>query len=303
VSARAVVAVVSWNTRELLARCLRSLEPDVRSGLAEVVVVDNGSTDGSRELVHEQFGWVRLIEPDENLGFGSAVNLAARESESEWVAASNADLEFEPGALARLIEAGESSERIGCVAPRLLLPDGSTQRSVYPFPSAAAYFAAALGLAGAKNPEQSAAVDWPVGAFVLFRRKAFEEVGGFDERQWMFAEDLDIGWRLARAGYERRYEPAAVVRHWESAATGAAFGAERTERTWAATYAWIARRRGPGRARLYAGCACTGTLLRMLFTRGRERERLRWWLRVHARGLRSGGTGAQGADAPYAAAP
>ncbi|MFL5828099.1 MAG: hypothetical protein ACJ76V_16380, partial [Thermoleophilaceae bacterium] len=66
----------------------------------------------------------------------------------------------------------------------------------------------------------------------------------------------------------------------------AAFGAERTERTWAATYAWIARRRGPVRARLYAACACAGTLVRMPFARGRERERLRWWLRLHARGLR-----------------
>ncbi len=85
---------------------------------------------------------------------------------------------------------------------------------------------------------------WAHGAFMLFRRSAFDAVGGFDERQWMYAEDIDIAWRLAEAGLGIGYEPAARVRHAGSAAAVQAFGDERSARHIRAVYAWMARRRG-----------------------------------------------------------
>ena len=100
-----------------------------------------------------------------------------------------------------------------------------------------------------------------------------DEVGGFDERQWLFAEDLDLGWRLRRAGWETRYEPSAVVDHHESAATAAAFGTARTERTQAETYAWLRRTRGAAIARTVAALNVAGAVAR------RDRR----WAAIHAR--------------------
>ena len=250
------VAVVSWNTRDLLVRCLASLETDVESSLASVWVVDNGSDDGSAEAARQAAPWAEVVEPGRNLGFGGAINLVAARTRSPWIAAANADVALEPGALDALLAAG-GDKRVACVAPRLLLPDGETQHSVYPFPTLAftAYLNLGLpvltpGLArwlcleGFWDPEQPREVPWAIGACLLLRRAAFEEAGAFDEASWMYAEDLDLGWRLRDRGWVTRYEPAARVRHHAAAATAPAFGEERTARFMAATYATIRRRRG-----------------------------------------------------------
>ena len=136
------VAVVSWNTRELLERCLVSLA----GAGGEVWVVDNGSVDGSVEMVRERFPGVRLELPRENLGFGRAVNWVSERSSSEWLVAANADVEVEAGALGALVTAGSALPRAGALAPRLILPDGSTQHSVHPFPTLPFTLAFNLGL-------------------------------------------------------------------------------------------------------------------------------------------------------------
>lgn len=258
-----VVAVVSWNTRDLLRECLRSLAPDVRDGLADVWVIDNGSTDGSRELVREQFPGVTLIESDRNLGFGVAVNEVAARTQSAWLVPANADVALKPGALGALLEVGRRPG-VGCVAPRLVTRDGTTQHSVHVFPPLylvtrsvpVGRISRRLGnrllLEGAWDEDRPRSVDWADGAFLVVRREAFEAVGGFDPRQWMYAEDVDLAWRLARAGWSTRYEPRAVVNHAVSAAAREAFGSERVPRQIAAIYSWIARRRGLGAARLCA---------------------------------------------------
>ena len=287
-SAEVTVAVVSWNTRELLERCLRSLEPEVRAGLAEVHVVDNGSSDGSAALVRERFDWASLDEPGENLGYGRAVNRVAARTSSEWIVASNADVEVEEGALARLLETGRSSGA-GTVAPRLILPDGSTQHSVYGFPTLPYLLAFNAGLyrvvpgLGDRllierhwDPERARTVPWAVGAFLLLRREAFDAAGGFDPAQWMYAEDVDLGWRLRRAGWRTHYEPAARVRHAAGAAARQAFGERPYERWMEATYDWIERRRGRPRRVAAALLNVAGAVAR------RDRD----WARVHRAGLR-----------------
>jgi N-acetylglucosaminyl-diphospho-decaprenol L-rhamnosyltransferase len=248
------IAVVSWNTRRLLERCLVSMRPDAERGLADVWVVDNGSTDGSAEMVEESFQWVTLVRAPENLGYGRAVNLVAERTSSAWVAPANADIELQPGSLERLLETGEATPRAGCIAPRLILPDGSTQASVQPFPSIRASLraagrggsATARASAEAERTGRASRVDWATGAFVLVPRAAWEAVGGFDARQWMYAEDLDLAWRLARAGCASWYDPEARVVHHLSVAAARAFGDEdsRAIRWMAANYRWLGRRRG-----------------------------------------------------------
>lgn len=303
------VAVVSWNTRELLRRCLASLEADARAGRADVWVFDNASSDGSADLVAAEFGWVTLVASNENLGFGRAVNAVVQQSGGEWIAASNADVELGPGALEALLAAGRADASLGAVAPRLLLDDSSTQHSVHPFPGVRVSVVLGLGLPrldraigdrlcleGFWDPERPRSVDWAHGAFLLVRRSAFEGVGGFDARQWMYAEDLDLGWRLARGGWRTRYEPAAAIRHVGAAATSQAFGEARAMRHMEAAYAWMARRRGVALARAHAAVniALIAPKLAVATALSRASPRRfaraaafhRHWARMHAIGLR-----------------
>lgn len=255
--AEVAVAVVSWNTRDLLRDCLRSLEADRRDGRAEVWVVDNGSTDGSSEMVAGEFPRVTLVAQDENLGFGPAINEVVRRTDTRWVAAANADIRVAQDALRLLLDAGARHPGAGAIAPRLLAPDGRTQDSVHRFPRAGVTAMQYLRVhrllprlgdrllfEGRWDTERPRAVDWALGAFLMLRRTALEAVGGFDPEQWLFAEDIDICWRLRSAGWETRYEPAAAVHHAGSAATGQAFSQELTGRQWAGVYAWMARHRG-----------------------------------------------------------
>jgi len=252
-----VVAVVSWNTRDLLDRCLQSLAPSVQSGTAEVWVVDNASTDGSAAMVRKSHPDVRLVDSQENLGYGRAVNLVAERTDSAWLVASNADVALRSGALERLLAAGEADAGAGVVAPRLVLPNGSTQHSVWGFPTIATTVVQNLGarlaprrlaerhaIRGGWDPDRAGRVPWAVGAFLLLRRRAWEQAGGFDPGQWMSAEDLELGWRMRVAGWATRYEPAAVVLHEESAATGEVWGADLPLHWQRCAYAWMVRRRG-----------------------------------------------------------
>ena len=272
-----VVVVVSWNTRELLGRCLESLHEDALSGLAEVWVVDNASTDGSPEAVAREHPWVRLVASDENLGYGRAVNLVAAQTDSPWLVASNADVALRPGALERLVAAGEADPGAGLLAPRLVLPDGSTQHSVWPFPSAFVHVMAnlppflvprrigdRLALFRMWDPGRARRVPWAIGAFLLVRRAAWERIGGFDPEQWMSAEDVDLGWRAREAGWATRYVPEAVVEHEESAAAGQMWGEDLPIHWQRCSYGWMERRFGRRRTVTVGLINLVGALLRLV---------------------------------------
>jgi GT2 family glycosyltransferase len=303
------VAIVSWNTRELLRRCLESFATEVDSGRCEVWVVDNASSDGSAEMVREAFPWVRLEASQENLGFGPAINRVANQTRTPWVGIANADIALQPGALDALLDAGASDPGAGAIAPRLILPDGSTQHSVFTFPtirstlvvaSGAGRLVKAIGqrnlLLGMFDAERPRRVPWAIAAFLLVRREAWHAIGGFDEHQWMYAEDLDIGWRLHKAGWATRYEPRARVEHESSASTDQAWGdAGKTERWQRSTYAWMLRRMGAPRTRATAAIQMAGQLTRLLWLEpaariaparfAQRRNAARWWIRLHKAGL------------------
>jgi GT2 family glycosyltransferase len=304
------VAVVSWNTRDLLANCLESLRAGHERGLADVWVIDNGSSDGSPALVRERFGWASLIESERNLGFGPAVNEVARRATAPWIAPANADIELAHDALDELLAAGERDPKAGIVAPRLVLPDGTTQHSVHCFPSLGSTvlgnlvverwsprIADRLCLMGHWDSERARRVDWAHGAFLLVRREAFDASGGFEEERWMYGEDVDLSWRLAERGWATRYEPAARVRHSVSASTEQAWGDDRKVREMVATYGWIEARRGWLAARAMAAiniaglgirAAVVGAVARLTGSEKARAEcrRLRWHLRLHKLGLR-----------------
>ncbi len=297
------IAVVSWNTRTLLAECLASIDRD----RAHVVVVDNASSDGSADMVRSEFPWVELIAPGDNLGFGPAVNLGTERARTPWIGISNADIALHPGALDALIAAGERDPRAGLIAPRLILPDGSTQHSVHAFPmlletvlqtlaverwSPAA--ADRLCVTGHWDGSRRRRVPWAHGAFLLARTEAWRAIGGFDPDQWMYAEDIDIGWRMRRAGWFTRYEPTAHVTHAESAAARQAWGDKRSRRSMDANYAWLARRRGAAYSRAVAAVNVAGTGARRAGfaaaarltgspAHAAERDRWRWHMRLHRR--------------------
>jgi N-acetylglucosaminyl-diphospho-decaprenol L-rhamnosyltransferase len=294
---RVAVVVVSWNTRELLDRCLTSLEPNVDAGLAEVWVVDNASSDASAELVRERHPRVRLIASDENLGFGRAINLAAARTATPWLAVSNADVALRPGALARLVASGDADAGAGIIAPQLVHPDGITQHSVWAFPTIVATLAQNAGprltprdladrlaVPGAWNSERARRVPWAVGAFLLVRRRAWDEVGGFDPTQWMSAEDLDLGWRMREAGWATRYEPRAVIDHAESSAAGQVWGEGLRVHWQRCAYGWMLRRRGRLCTASMGLLNFLGSALRLALAlpraHGELRGRARWTL-VH----------------------
>lgn len=303
------VAVVSWNTRDLLRRCLASFEPERER--CEVWVVDNASTDGSAEMVRDEFPWVKLEASRENLGFGPAVNLVASRSRAAWVGVANADIALRPGALDALLAAADSDPGAGAIAPRLVLPDGSAQHSVFTFPTIASTLVVASGigralpsigernlLIGMFDADRPRRVPWAIAAFLLVRRAAWDAIGGFDEHQWMYAEDLDVGWRLHRAGWATRYEPRAHVEHESSASTDQAWGdAGKTERWQRSTYAWMLRRLGAPRTRAVAAIQIAGQAARLVWlvpaarmAPGRYAQRrnaARWWIGLHRAGLES----------------
>jgi N-acetylglucosaminyl-diphospho-decaprenol L-rhamnosyltransferase len=279
----------------------------VQNGVAEVYVVDNHSTDGSIAAARAAAPWARVIDSGRNVGFGTAVNQVAARARGEWLLAANADTALEPGALDSMLSAAERAS-VGCVAPRLVLPDGATQHSVHPFPTVPFTLAFNLGLLNLSrgiadraclqhswNPDQARNVPWAVGACLLLRRAAFDAVGQFDERQWMYAEDLDLQWRMSETGWTTWYEPEARVRHEFSASTAPAFGDTRRTRFLGATYAMLRRRRGAPRMWLTATINIAGAGARALWMLPLGRLSRRWraggedsrsWLRAHLQAIK-----------------
>lgn len=225
------VVVVNYESGPILASCVASLE---KEGPAELVVVDNGSTDGSVDELRRQIPDIEVLVPGQNLGYGAAANRGVAATRSELVLVCNPDLSISPGALAELATALDSDPRLAVVGPLIRTPEGDRYPSARQFPSmidAAGH--ALLGQFVPQNPFTRAyqreglagevdtvwPVDWVSGACFLVRRSAFEQVGGFDERYFMYLEEVDLCWRLGRAGWKVAYVPAAVVAHHQGVST------------------------------------------------------------------------------------
>jgi GT2 family glycosyltransferase len=227
--------VVSYNTRDLLRECLQSFLDEcarLPDGVgAEVLVVDNASTDGSAEMVEREFSHsavpVRLLPSAVNLGFAAANNLALEQARGRYLVLLNSDAFLRPGALASAVEHMDASPETGFGGARLVGRDGSWQPSGRRFHSVWRDALILTGLSarfprsrifGAPdrtwaNQDIAADVDWVPGAFFIMRREALAKIGLFDQRFFLYYEEVDLCRRVKAAGFRVSYWPDVVVTH------------------------------------------------------------------------------------------
>ncbi|UZN01899.1 glycosyltransferase family 2 protein [Cellulomonas sp. S1-8] len=219
------VVCVVYHPGDELARFAATLALASRRPV-ELVVVDNGTDHAVAASVVEDVGG-RLIVPGANLGYGAAANRGAAGALTPWLVVANSDVEWTPGSLDRLVAAGEEQPSAGSLGPMLLNTDGTVYPSARALPSlrqGAGH--AVFARVWPRNPwtrsyharQESVGgylrdAGWLSGACLLLRRTAFEQVGGFDESYFMFFEDVDLGERLGRAGWENLYVPDVRVTH------------------------------------------------------------------------------------------
>jgi GT2 family glycosyltransferase len=240
------------------------------------------------------------------------MNSMLARSDAPWFLALNSDAWPEPDAIATLVATGERFPSAAAVAPRLERPDGTLEHSTHPFPSlrVAALLATGawrtldeseledLALEGHWDHDRARSVDWAVGAALLMRRTAVEHVGGFEERFFMYAEDLEWCWRARQHGWDIRFEPAALVRHVGNASGASAYGSRRTAAYMRNTYRFYRAAHGRLEAAAYRGLNIAGTARRYAGSRLRRRPGdAAFW----AEHLRASLVSTRGSDGPPSA--
>jgi N-acetylglucosaminyl-diphospho-decaprenol L-rhamnosyltransferase len=210
------VSIVSTDNRDLLLACLESLADTD----AEIVVLDNASEDGSADVVRERFPDVRLIAQQYRAGFAANHNTIIRETSGRHVYVLNEDTTAGDWGFERIVAYLDANPRVAVLGPKLVYPDGRPQDSAWRFPTplVSAAGLVSIGKLGVKQSrgERARAVDWVMGAALVVRRAALEEVGLFDDGFFLYSEEVDLQLRLRRAGWKVRYFPEVTVVHHES---------------------------------------------------------------------------------------
>jgi len=236
------IVIVNWNTRDLLRRCLQTVFASLGVRL-RVVVVDNASTDGSAEMVAQEFPQAELIASPSNDGFSTANNKGLRllgfeqpcqPSAPRYALILNPDTELPPDALQKMTSYMDQETAVGAVGPKLVLPDGSLDlacRRSFPSPKISFYRLAGLSRLFPRSrtfgqynltyldPDKETEVDSVVGAFMLVRRETIDAVGLLNETFFMYGEDLDWAYRIKQHGWKIIYNPAVTVLHIKRAAS------------------------------------------------------------------------------------
>lgn len=233
------IITVTFSPGEYLGKFLASAPGAATQG-ARVVMVDNGSTDGAPEAAEEK-GLAELVYSGGNVGYGAGMNYGARwlrearekgEIDDEFFVISNPDVVFQPGAIDEMLKVARENPRAGAVGPRIDEADGSIYPSARRVPELGSGIGhALLGPIWPKNPwtkryladadmTQQKVTGWLSGSCLLVRWSAFESVGGFDERYFMYMEDVDLGNRLGKAGWLNIYTPEARIAHAKGHSAG-----------------------------------------------------------------------------------
>lgn len=226
------IVIPSWNVRDLLRKNLASIFAHTPGLQVEVSVTDNGSSDGSADMMRQEFPQVKLIANEVNRGFGTAINQSIRATAGRYILVYNDDAEFVDDNLAKLVALMDSDPKIGVLGCRITNLDGSTQASVRRDPS---FFDQAIILTKLHNffpklinkylctdfdytKEQE--VRQLMGAFLLLPRNLMEKLGLFDENIFLWFEDVDLQRRIRKVGYKVLYAPQMVIRHVKGASFG-----------------------------------------------------------------------------------
>ena len=228
------IVIVSWNTKKILAECLNSLKPFFDSSNAieqqsEVIVVDNDSSDGTISLLQQEFEWVTLLDTGENLGFPGGNNRGFAVSQGAYILLLNPDTLVHGDAIEQLIQYLDENPDAGAVGSRLLNTDGSLQESCYPRPTIGRELWRLFHLdrikpIGIYDMDSWSLVDTRevevlMGACILARRSIIETVGGMDEDYFMYSEEVDLCYRIQKAGWKIVWLPKAKITHYGGQST------------------------------------------------------------------------------------
>jgi N-acetylglucosaminyl-diphospho-decaprenol L-rhamnosyltransferase len=270
--------VVAYRSAAEIAGCLDSIAVDAAPG-STVVVVDNASPDDSAAVARVHASRPRIVASPANLGFGGGCNLGAAESKAEALFFLNPDARLKPGATAILMTALQEDSTVVVAAPRVIDPTGESRAaSAGAEPSVRSTVGHFLGLGRIPGLRRflrpvyladgrvRTRPDWVSGAAMLVRKSAFDQVGGFDGRIFMYMEDVDLCRRLREKGWAIDYEPDAVVEH----VMGHSQSADQPVRWYSAYHAYLVEHRGALRARAASLAAALGLGLRAVAYRGRR---------------------------------
>ncbi|MEO7965740.1 MAG: glycosyltransferase family 2 protein [Gemmatimonadaceae bacterium] len=220
---RIAVTIVNYNTVGFLRDCLVTVRA---AGADEIVMKDNGSTDGSVEMVEREFPEVRVLDSRDNPGYGAASNRAIAACDAPYVLLLNSDTLLARDTLAVLADHLDAHPLAAIVGPRLHNTDGTLQRSAHGFPRPATWRPIVRRIPGLRDRslltwphDQPRLVQWVKGAALAIRRTAFDRVGGFDPDFFMYFEETDLCYRLIEAGWEIHFSPATTVVHKGGAST------------------------------------------------------------------------------------
>ncbi|MDP2632350.1 MAG: glycosyltransferase family 2 protein [Candidatus Curtissbacteria bacterium] len=228
------VIIVNWNTKKLLQNCLISIYRFTKHINFEVIVVDNGSKDGSAEMVSKKFPQVKLIPNRDNFGFTKANNQGIKAAIGEYILLLNSDTYLIENSLKKLVEYAKSLNNFGALAPLLLNEDRSTQQSVGFFPHLPQIFwwmSFIDDLPGGsilrpyhvdhnsfyKHERQ---VDWITGAAFFTAKEVIQKIGGLDEKIFMYGEDVELSYRIKKAGYNVYFSPQTKIVHIARGSSG-----------------------------------------------------------------------------------
>lgn len=229
------VSIVNSSNRDMLERCLRSIQANTRDLMLQVIVVDNASTDDSVEMLHREFPQVMVLQSKERRGFSANHNRALERGTGRYLMILNDDTEIMPHCLERLVRFMDAHPGAGACGAQLLNPDGSLQRTANRFPTLAFGIFEALGLDARfpDNPVQRhniyaqwdrasvREVDSVSGAALLVRREAMAQAGPLDPNYFLYSEEVDWCYRLHKQGWKIYYVADARVTHYGGQSTAA----------------------------------------------------------------------------------
>jgi N-acetylglucosaminyl-diphospho-decaprenol L-rhamnosyltransferase len=216
------IVMVCWNDKDYLEPCLRSLYDGGLRSTFDVVAVDNGSTDGSQEMLRQKFPDVKLIQNDHNAGLGKASNQGIEATQGRYVLLLNNDTIVNGQSFDAMVGFLEEHPEVAAVGGQLLNPDGTVQSNYNNFPTLREEFLIATRLGERLWPGYPAnvtdgqvrSVDWMGSACLMLRRDALDQVGLLDEEYFIYGDEADLQYRLKRAGWKNYYLPQATTIHY-----------------------------------------------------------------------------------------
>lgn len=221
------ICIVNWNVKELLKACLNSIYTNTKDISFEVTVVDNNSSDGSTEMIKNDFPQVKLIENSFNAGFTKANNQAIKIAQGNYIMILNPDTEVIDNALNKMVRFMESRRDCGALGCKLLNTDGSLQRSCRMFPSLEAMLYSSLFLDSLLPKSrlfgkyfmtwwdfnETREVDQPMGSALMLKKEVIDKVGLFDENIFIWFDEVDLCYRIKKAGWKIYFTPEAQIKH------------------------------------------------------------------------------------------